>query len=203
MFLFANLNFTDRPKQYMENEIVLTIPGTVNTDRRDYITFLEAIYTNVKKGKKLKLYLLGKIVNIGKKEEDLITKINSLKKGTVKFWNSYIDNQTYEEILTKTDYLIGNILVDYKENLVSETYGQSKETGVLFLMLKYKIPTLFPSNYRTHSVYESLIIHYDHNVLSTIDIIINQDFKKLNYNNKLHQNIVDKEIIELNNLLNA
>lgn len=142
--------------------VKFTIPGTVNTERRNYKVFLKVFLRILKENPEsnVSLCLLGKIIKMGFEERELIEEINKINPNVVKVWKEFIDKETYHNELLNSDYLIGNINIDYTEHNVKEVYGQTKETGVLFLMLQYKIPTLFPENYNFSKIYTSNIITY-------------------------------------------
>lgn len=200
---FTNLETISNSKQF-KDEVVFTIPGSVNSERRNYKSFLEAVlnYNKIDNLKQIKLILLGKIVNISKAEENLIKEINSTKHDTIKYWNEYIDSSTYQKELLNTDFLIGNIKLEYKENLITEKYGKTKETGVLFLMLKYQIPTLFPEEYSSSPIYRGLIIEYNEKeILNKIIDLANNQQKQYYYNYDKHKDILKQEIHKLNKLL--
>ena len=142
--------------------IKFTIPGTVNTERRNYKIFLKVFIDILDRNPEynLKLCFLGKTVKMDKEVQSLVEKLKELNPKAIDLWTEYIDDETYHNQLLSSNYLIGNINVEYTENNIKEVYGQSKETGVLFLMLEYKIPTLFPSEYSYSKLYEGYIINY-------------------------------------------
>ena len=196
-------------KKNPELPIKFTIPGTVNTERRDYKIFLKVFIDILKNNPeyKLKLCLLGKIVKIDREVHDLINKLKEIKPEAINLWTKYIDDEIYHDELLSSHFLIGNLNIEYNENNIREIYGQSKETGVLFLMLKYQIPTLFPIEYSYSKLYESYIISYINQEIYIYKTVINLlDLK--NNNSKIsfieHDNYVKKEWIKIyKNFLNV
>jgi hypothetical protein len=145
-----------------ETPIKFTIPGTVNTERRNYKIFLKVFIDILENnpGYKLKLCFLGRIVKIDEEVKELIKRLKEINPKAIDLWTEYIDDETYHDEILSSNFLIGNINIEYTENNIKEIYGQSKETGVLFLMLKYKIPTLFPKEYSYSKLYKGHIISY-------------------------------------------
>lgn len=202
--------FNDTTKEYTSriganNKIKFTIPGTVNTERRNYkiflVVFLKILQGNP--GAKIKLCLLGKIIKLGREEQELINELKKINPEVIDTWHEFIDDKTYHEELLTTNYLIGNINTNYVENNVKEVYGISKETGVLFLMLQYKLPTLFPTDYFYSKLYESYIINYKNNADSLHNTIF--ELLKTNTNKKeikldTHNDYVKKEIEKIYNI---
>lgn len=192
------------PNKSTEAPITFTIPGTVNTERRNYKIFLKVFLRILEKHPQYKfnLNLLGKIVKIDEEVQVLIDRFKKTNSQTLNVWNDYIDDKTYENELLNTNFLIGNINVEYTENNVKEIYGQSKETGVLFLMLKYKITTLLPDEYSYSKFYEGLIINYDNteeNLYNTILSLLNSKKYKKNISLANHDNYVQEEFSKIYN----
>jgi hypothetical protein len=145
-----------------EAPIKFTIPGTVNTERRNYKIFLKVFIDILENNPeyKLKLCFLGRVVKMDEEVQGLIKRLKEINPKAIDLWTEYIDDETYHDEVLSSNFLIGNINIEYTENNIKEIYGQSKETGVLFLMLKYKIPTLFPKEYSYSKLYKGHIISY-------------------------------------------
>lgn len=190
-----------------KEKTVFTIPGTVNTERRDYKSFFYVVlkFLNENRINEIQLVLLGRVIKMQTEEQQLIDKINGFKKGTIKYWDKFIDDKTFEKEILNSDFLIGNINIEYKENLIKEIYGQSKETGVLFLMLKYNIPTLFPNDYKPNKVYKRSIIYYENNIEDVYKLmsgLIEGHYPPVELVNEEsnHLEIIEKEIKRINSI---
>lgn len=178
--------------------IKFTIPGTVNSERRNYKLFLKVFIDILENNPhyKLRLCFLGKVVKIDDEVDELINKLKQIDPEALNLWTDYIDDETYHKNLLNSHYLIGNINIDYLENDIEETYGQSKETGVLFLMLKYKIPTLFPEQYSYSKLYGDYIINYRNSkeeLYDTIFKLLNSNLNEINTSLDEHEHYVNKE----------
>jgi len=187
------------------NESVkFTIPGTVNTERRNYKIFLKVFLRILRENSKakIKLCLLGKVVKIGQEELKYINEIRKINPIAIDMWHSFIDSETYHEELLTSQFLIGNINIDYTENNIKEVYGQSKETGVLFLMMQYKIPTLFPEEYKYSNIYKSTILPYKNTQEDLYNTIfaLTTSIDRINikaFGAKEHDLYVEKEVLRI------
>lgn len=144
--------------------IRIVAPGGVNIERRKYHPYLIGLknYALSDKSKiKIQLVLLGKLEKLSEEELDLIKEINLLTKAEVITWETYLPNSTFQEEIEKSHFLLGNLKMNYNEKRVEEIYGRSKESGVLFLMIKYQKLTLLPSSYPCNEVLSDLVERYD------------------------------------------
>lgn len=187
--------------------IVFTIPGSINTDRRNYKIFLKAFLTILESNlnAKIQLILLGKLNKIGAEENELLNRIKNISEDSIVTWNDYVGEDEFHSFMKKTDYLIGNINVEYKEHNIKEIYSETKETGVLFLMLKYGIPTLFPSQYKPHSYYEENIIYYEEDadsIVACMSRLINKPVIFKDDLTNIHKILIEKEILRLKKHMN-
>lgn len=203
---FTKVSIQKREKITEGTTLNFTIPGTINNDRRDYKLVLEALRELLSKDTyPITLYLLGKVVKLSDEEKALIQEINTQKPNTVIYWETFINETVFDEILQKTHYLIGNIKLQYTENRIPETYGLSKETGVLFLMLAHQIPTFFPEGFQTDTIYKDLILYYPENksgfAKKMQSVCEKENTTVLNFNFEQHNVIVEREKQYLRNNL--
>ncbi|MBN1185173.1 MAG: hypothetical protein JXB49_23000 [Bacteroidales bacterium] len=143
---FNNLGKVDYKKnQDCQNLLSITIPGSINSLRRDYLLVLNVFEEVLKEGiHNLELVLLGKIVNSN--DSDLIREkcnyINNAYGQKVRYWEAYVSPEEYDFYLKETDFLMSNNNPIYRHNDYLEIYGLSKETGIGYLMLKYMKPCI-------------------------------------------------------------
>lgn len=146
--------------------IRIVAPGSVNVERRNYRSYLIGLRNYALSDNsqiKIQLVLLGKIEKLSEEELDLIKQINLSTKAEVITWETYLTNSSFQEEIEKSHFLLGNLKMNYNEKRVGEIYGRTKESGVLFLMIKYQKPTLLPSSYPCNEVLSDLVERYDDN----------------------------------------
>ncbi|MFP4059460.1 MAG: hypothetical protein ACOCW8_01430 [bacterium] len=137
------------------------IPGLMNTRKRDYHSLIRMIQDNQEFYRKHVIFdLLGRFVNMERKQEkEIIYWIKELNEKGVEilYYQQYINSGLYDKHLAMADILLGNLYVHLKD----ETYGITKETGVIFNMIYAGKPALLPADYQVDSSLEKGIIHYD------------------------------------------
>jgi hypothetical protein len=139
-------------------KIRICIPGIVTDTRRDYsglFKILEGILPEIKE--KLIFDFLG---FVDKRELHLLHKMQNLeKKGLeVMYSEGFVDAVKFDESLDKADILLNNQKVT-----VSHTgkYGLTKESGLLFNIVRGAKPAIFPTAYAVDSEFDGTILFYD------------------------------------------
>lgn len=141
-----------------DGKIRICIPGIVTDTRRDYsglFKILEDILPQIKS--KLIFDFLG---FVDKRELNLLQKMQNLeKKGLdVLYSETFVDAVKFDNALDKADVLLNNQKVN-----VSHTgkYGLTKESGLLFNIVRGAKPAIFPTAYTVDAEFEGVILYYD------------------------------------------
>jgi hypothetical protein len=145
-------------KSQQNDKIRICIPGIVTNSRRDYsglFKILNAILPDIKD--KLVFDLLG---YVDKKELHLLDGIKNLESKGLEIYYSldFIDAVKFDEALAKADILLNNQTVT-----VSHTgqYGLTKDSGMLFNIVRGSKPAIFPKEYAVDKEFEEAIIFYN------------------------------------------
>jgi len=165
-----NLNDTTLKQIKLKTDkIIISIPGNI-TFKRDYLPLLESFDKN---GlfEIVNLQLLGSPVGeYGRKVIKYCSEL-AAKGANIKYYNSFVDNVTFENDIIKSDLLCAYFDVNFKTfRGQHEVYGKSKETGISFLSWRYGIPALLPINYNPIDEIKDQVIHYSN--LDNLSIII-------------------------------
>lgn len=140
------------------------IPGSVNNHRRDYDGLFQLLKEHHQNyAHRICIDLLG---YIPKTENHIIPQIEELKKlGIQIIYNqNFIDADTFNLRLQLCDIVFGNL----KPNLNQQSkYGETKETGVIFNMIKAAKPGIFPDTYPIDKSLQSICLTY-HNDLHAL-----------------------------------
>jgi hypothetical protein len=141
-----------------DGKIRICIPGIVTDTRRDYtglFKILEDILPQIKG--KLMFDFLG---FVDKRELNLLQKMQNLEKMglDVLYSEDFVDAMKFDESLDKADILLNNQKVN-----VSHTgkYGLTKESGLLFNIVRGAKPAIFPQAYSVDAEFEGVILYYD------------------------------------------
>ncbi|MBK0382256.1 hypothetical protein I5M32_04720 [Pedobacter sp. SD-b] len=150
-------------------ELRVCIPGSVDDHRRDYDGLLEGLKENATffKGK-IMIDLLG---YIPKNNQYLIPKIKELQNlGLLfRYQKDFIQTNEFENRLNSCDIILGNL----KPSLDNQSkYGQTKETGVIFNMIKAAKPGIFPNSYPIPNDLKTICLSYQDNALIVLKQLI-------------------------------
>lgn len=158
-----------------ENNLLrICIPGSVDNHRRDYLGLFDLITSNLELFKgKICIDLLG---YIPKKEFYLIPKIEKLSKSgiTFIFGKGFIEEAEYNYRLNSCDIILGNLNVQLNSQ---SKYGLTKETGVIFNMIKAGKPGIFPAHYPIPTDFKSICLIYTDNLIDQLLSLINDKYK--------------------------
>jgi hypothetical protein len=140
------------------NKTRICIPGIVTDTRRDYsglFGILETILPQIKG--KLVIDFLG---FVDKRESNLLEKLQNLEKMglDVLYSADFVDAVTFDDSLDKADILLNNQKVT-----VSHTgkYGLTKESGLLYNIVRGAKPAIFPSAYSVDKEFEPALMFYE------------------------------------------
>lgn len=166
-------------------------PGSINHERRKYDGFIDLALSNPKDN----FVVLGDY----KKNVTDIGYYNKMKKiSNIKLYNQYIDNKIFSKIIKKSHLLFSDIRVNYSSSFISEVYGQSKDSGISYLMNEFNLPcmlnidfknfyelrngSLYFENYdKMHKIYNNLKINKKY--LNLLTKKLQKDTKNFNINN--------------------
>lgn len=135
----------------------ICIPGMVTDTRRDYtglFKILDSILPKIKG--KLVFDFLG---FVEKRELNLLHKLQELEAQglDVLYSAEFVDAVTFDKSLDKADILLNNQKVT-----VSHTgkYGVTKESGLLFNIVRGAKPAIFPAAYAVDKEFEDVLMYY-------------------------------------------
>ncbi len=155
------------------NEFTIGIPGTVNPNNKDYSGLYDAFNElNKHLSKRIQLHFLGsaKSQKAGKVIERF-KKIES-KWISIKYHRHHVPQTDYLENLSEVQYLIAPLNRRFRLGSIYEYYGKSNISGAHSDMLRYAIPTLWPTYYPLETCLEKITCRYQ-NLKQLIDGIMN------------------------------
>ena len=154
----------------------LCIPGTVTNRRRDYSSLLHMINTHFAFFKEnITLDMLGYIY---KDENTLREQAEALqKKGfDIIFNTGFIATDEFNTRLSMADVILGNLKVQVN---AYRKYGVTKETGVIFNIIKSGKPGILPHEYTTDAELKDICLFYNNyaDLLKIIEQLVAQKEK--------------------------
>jgi hypothetical protein len=121
-----------KEKKYPDiRNLTIVYPGIVSQQRKRYGNFLKAatLFPDIK------FILLGKLLD----DTDFIADYIDVKKlDNVIYFPEYVEQEEFDLYMNECNLLFSDINVKYGD----EIYGQSKDSGVSYLMAEYCIPLL-------------------------------------------------------------
>ena len=147
----------------------ICVPGSVDESRRDYHLLIEVLKNNQSFfNERVSVDFLG---YISKDNQEILKHILALEaNGLTVFYNQgFINHTQFDERLQACDIILGNL----KVNINSQSkYGETKETGVIFNMIKAAKPGVFPSSYQPLKELENACLFYNDNLFETLQILV-------------------------------
>ena len=144
----------------MENNdsIIISVPGVILEEARDYCILYEAFKKLlVKSERTIQLQLLGNSNNdFGKK---IVSKFQQLESDNFEliFFRKQLSQRNYDKFLRKTDFMILPIQKYRKFGIIKEEYGKSNISGGLNDIVRFGIPTLLIYSYKSERRFKPLI----------------------------------------------
>lgn len=141
-----------------DGKIEIAIPGAIENKRKNYDFGLQA-FTALRKDA-FRLKLLG-----GPKGEYGHRIIEDCKKlrtagFDIEWFDRYITPEEFEQQMASADLLFAPIHIYTHYRGVNETYGQSKETGAVFDLIRYAKPGVFPKELHITEALAGSVVRY-------------------------------------------
>jgi hypothetical protein len=159
---FSIFDASIKDNSFGNKKIRICLPGYVSTLRRNYNAILDIL--EGQNGEQLK----GKVEwdflgGIAKSEngQAVVTRAEALiKKGfSINIYDKpSVGLQEFDDNLSKADIVLGNLHLQQGLNLV---YGKTKESGLIFTMIKAAKPGLVPSEYPLEETLKSSVLTFD------------------------------------------
>jgi len=140
----------------------ICVPGIVSNGRRDYDSLFRVLLANAEKLKgKLTVDLLG---FIPKEELQLVDTIKTLQSNGIEilYYLEFVFGEKYDRPLSYADIILGNLRVEKNS---AQKYGQTKESGTVYNMVRGAKPGLLPQDYPLDEEFNAsslLFKDYDH-----------------------------------------
>lgn len=136
--------------------ITIAVPGVIERTRRDY----ELILTVFKEldTKKFKLKLLGP--PIGEYGNEIVAKCVELKKKGYSI-DLLEDPKDFEREISEATVILAPINIHTSFAGIEETYGVSKESGVIFDVVRYAMPAVLPKSLHVPADISKAILRYN------------------------------------------
>jgi hypothetical protein len=159
IFPFAINEGLEKPQSPspQKGKIRICIPGIVTDSRRDYSGLFKILETIMPKIKdKLIFDFLG---FVEKREPQLLEKIRDLEKQglEVYYYTEFVYGEKFDSAIEKSDILLNNQKVTTSH---TTKYGVTKESGMLFSIIRGSKPGILPQAYAVDKEFEDVLLYY-------------------------------------------
>jgi hypothetical protein len=137
----------------------ICIPGVITQAKRDYLGVFQILQENASKlCDRIDLYLLGYITDREKKE--MGAAISDLKAAgyQVYYHDDFVYGEEFDRAIANCDLLLNNQFISKNS---TEVYGKTKESGMIFNMLRAAKPGLLPKEYSVSPEFNDCTLFFD------------------------------------------
>ena len=152
------LSFFNNYEVEKSKTIIISIPGVVLEEARDYLMVYEVFKElHFKTEKVIQLQLLGNSNSDYGKE--IVNKFQELESDNFKLISFLkpLSQKEFDHSLKKTDFMILPIRKYRQFGIIKEEYGKTNISGGLNDMIRFGIPVLLYDHYKTEKWFEPLV----------------------------------------------
>ena len=152
----------------------ICIPGVISEAKRSYLEFFKALeQQSAQLRDHISLHLLGFVTH--REEKVMKAAISDLEDAgyRVRYHDSFVYGEEFDKGIASCDLLLNNQVIQKNS---TEVYGQTKESGMIFNMLRAAKPGLLPKQYNVSSeFYDSTLFFQDYDHLMDViqEILLN------------------------------
>lgn len=154
----------------------ICIPGVITQAKRDYLGLFEVLHKNAEALRdRIELHLLGYVTE--REIDEMGKAIADLQSSGYKviYHDSFVYGEEFDQAISICDLLLNNQFISKNS---TEVYGKTKESGMIFNMLRAAKPGLLPKEYHVSSEFNDCTLFfkdYDHLVTLLIDVLDNPE----------------------------
>jgi hypothetical protein len=142
------------------NEVLrICIPGVITQAKRDYLGLFKALQQNAEHLRdKIDLYLLGYIND--REKPDIEPVIDNLIAAGYKIYyhKTFVYGEEFDKAMAHSDLLLNNQFINRNN---TEIYGQTKESGMIFNMLRAAKPGILPQEYQVSPEFNDCTLFFE------------------------------------------
>jgi hypothetical protein len=137
----------------------ICIPGVITQARRDYLGLFQHLQENAHQlHDRVCLHLLGYVTDREKPVMDVAI-ANLIDAGyQVLYHDTFVYGQEFDAAMATCDLLLNNQVISKN---TTEVYGQTKESGMIFNMLRAAKPGLLPRQYNMATEFDDSTVFFD------------------------------------------
>ncbi|MGL5939106.1 MAG: hypothetical protein ACRC2S_01765 [Waterburya sp.] len=137
----------------------ICIPGVITQAKRDYLGVFQILQENATALRdRLELYLLGYVTE--RETKEMGAAISDLKAAGYKVYyhDDFVYGEEFDRAIAGCDLLLNNQFISKNS---TEVYGKTKESGMIFNMLRAAKPGLLPKEYHVSPEFNDCTLFFD------------------------------------------
>ena len=137
----------------------ICIPGIITQSKRDYLSLFEVLEQNAAAlSDRIDLHLLGYVTD--REQEEMGAAISKLIDSgyQVDYHDSFVYGEEFDRAISNCDLLLNNQIVSKTS---TEIYGKTKESGMIFNMLRAAKPGFLPREYNVSPEFNDCSLFFD------------------------------------------
>jgi len=143
-----------------DNQLLrICIPGVITQAKRDYLTLFEVLEQNADSlADRIDLYLLGYVSD--REKDEMGGAIQQLIDSGYKVYyhDSFVYGEEFDQAISNCDLLLNNQFISKNS---TEVYGKTKESGMIFNMLRAAKPGLLPKEYNVSNEFGDCTLFFE------------------------------------------
>lgn len=137
----------------------ICIPGVITQAKRDYFSLFEVLQQNAETfSDRIDLYLLGYVTDREKDEMGAAIQKVIDAGYQVYYHDSFVYGEEFDRAIADCDLLLNNQFISKNS---TEVYGKTKESGMIFNMLRAAKPGLLPKEYNVSQEFHDCTLFFD------------------------------------------
>lgn len=144
----------------ISGKLRITLPGVVTEERKRYDIFLDALEAD---NDLFELVFLGRFLD-GEVSGEVLHRIVQLREAgaSIVTFSDYVPSEVFSEYINKSHFLAADFIpILTSGEYAGETYGLTKETGVIGNMVRFRKPTLLRRGFPASSKTVGSIVYFD------------------------------------------
>ncbi|HBY86120.1 MAG TPA: hypothetical protein DEO86_09615 [Colwellia sp.] len=150
----------------------IVYPGMVSKKRKCYKDFLML----AKKNPDITFTLLGRLI-IKEGGDEIEAEINDNNLKNVVYYKAFVEQEEFDKVMNSASALFSVVNVDYNHQGITEVYGETKDSGISYLMAEFAVPLIVNSDFCNFSCLNQGTFYFNNSV--ELDDIISR-FKSSN-----------------------
>ena len=153
--IYEGMADTSRNNQVLK----ICIPGVITQSKRDYLGLFAVLQEKAEILRdRLEIYLLGYVTK--GEQAEMGRAIANLQQSGYKviYHDSFVYGEEFDRAIADCDLLINNQFISKNS---TEVYGKTKESGMIFNMLRAAKPGILPKEYNVSSEFNDCTLFFD------------------------------------------